>query len=144
MKLIPIGQHGELLGEVQLDDHLRMVIEMTVRHFEQSGYVPPWVSYLAMGDTGPVGSCAFKSAPVDGRVEIAYGTKPGYEGQGVATAMSKNLVRIAQQEDPSLIVFAQTLPEENASTSILKKIGFVLIGSVEHPEDGTVWEWELR
>lgn len=39
--------------------------------------------------------------------------------------------------------FSQTLPEENASTSILKKLGFRLVGTVEHPEDGPVWEWEL-
>jgi hypothetical protein len=42
------------------------------------------------------------------------------------------------------MVFAQTLPEENASTAILKKLGFTLVGSVQHPDDGTVWEWELH
>jgi hypothetical protein len=40
-------------------------------------------------------------------------------------------------------VAAQTLPEENASTSILKKLKFSFVGSVEHPEDGLVWEWQL-
>ena len=42
-----------------------------------------------------------------------------------------------------MTVFAQTLPEESASTSILRKLGFRLLGRVEHPEDGPVWEWEL-
>jgi len=35
------------------------------------------------------------------------------------------------------------LPEENASTSVLKKLRFRLVGTVEHPEDGLVWEWQL-
>jgi hypothetical protein len=34
-----------------------------------------------------------------------------------------------------------TLPELNASGALLKKVGFTLEGCVEHPEDGTVWQW---
>jgi len=34
-------------------------------------------------------------------------------------------------------------PEENASTSVLKKLRFRLVGAVQHPEDGLVWEWQL-
>jgi hypothetical protein len=40
-------------------------------------------------------------------------------------------------------VTAQTLPEENPSTSVLRKLNFRMVGSVEHPEDGLVWEWQL-
>lgn len=143
LKLIKIGQDGQLPEAIAPDDHLRMVVEMTVQHFEKVGFIPPWVGYVAVENSVPVGTCAFKSPPADGRVEIAYGTMPGCEGRGIATAMAKELVRIACQEDKSLTVFAQTLPEENASTSILKKLGFRLLGTVEHPEDGTVWKWEL-
>jgi len=52
------------------------------------------------------------------------------------------LVNIAKEHQPQPLVFAQTLPEENASTSILKKLGFRWKGTVEPPEEGTVWEWE--
>jgi hypothetical protein len=52
-------------------------------------------------------------------------------------------VRIAPEEDEGLTIVAQTLPEETAPTSILKKLGFALAGSVDQPEDGTVWKWEL-
>ncbi len=98
-------------------------------------------SFLRLGSESKP---CFKSAPVDGRLEIAYGTLPGHEGKGVATTMAKALVEMVDQEGADLTVFAQTLPEGNASTSILKKLGFTLAGTVEHPEDGTVWEWELR
>lgn len=141
--LTRILQDGQLPETITLDDHLRTVVEMTVQHYEKVGFTPPWVGYVAIENSVPVGTCAFKSPPVDGRVEIAYGTMPGCEGRGIATAMARGLVRIARHENESLTVFAQTLPEENASTSILKKLGFRLIGTVEHPEDGMVWEWEL-
>ena len=143
MKLVEIGQDGHLPEVITLDDHLRMVVEMTVGHFEKVGFVPPWVGYIAIEDSVPVGTCAFKTPPVDGRVEIAYCTMPGFERQGVATSMARKLVQIAHQKDESVTVFAQTLPEENASTSILKKLGFQMVRTVDHPEDGMVWEWEL-
>jgi [ribosomal protein S5]-alanine N-acetyltransferase len=143
MKLTPIGQHGQLSESFPLNDHLDMVVEMTVKHFEKAGFVPPWVGYIAVENDVPLGTCAFKAPPVDNRVEIAYGTLPGCEGKGVATAMAAELVRIAWQEEAGLTIFAQTLPEENASTTILKKLGFRPVGTVEHSEDGPVWEWEL-
>jgi RimJ/RimL family protein N-acetyltransferase len=144
MDLFPIGRDGELPEGVTPDDYLTMIVEMTVSHYERTGFPTPWIGYIAMGDSEPIGVCGFKSAPVDGRIEIAYGTLSGHEGKGVATAMAKVLVQMANQEESGLTVFAQTLPEQNASTSILKKLGFTLTGPVEHPEDGTVWEWELR
>ena len=40
-----------------------------------------------------------------------------------------------------MVVAAQTLREEGASTRILKKLGFEFWGEILHPEDGPVWEW---
>ena len=143
MRLSEIGETGELLEEVIIDDFLRGVIEATVAHYRRTGFVPPWIGYIGLNDEVPVGVCGYKSQPVDGRVEIAYGTAPGQEGKGVATALATELVQIASEEDASLTVFAQTLPEESASTSILKKPGFQMMRTVDQPEDGLVWEWEL-
>jgi RimJ/RimL family protein N-acetyltransferase len=57
--------------------------------------------------------------------------------------MASELIRLARDKMPAVTVAAQTLPEENASTSVLKKLRFRLVGNVEHPEDGPVWEWQL-
>ena len=73
---------------------------------------------------------------------IAYFAFPEYEGRGFATRMAGELLRIASEADAEVITTAQTLPRESASTAILKKLGFVLIGTVNHPEDGEVWEWQ--
>lgn len=143
MKLVEIGETGELAEEIIVDDFLREVIEATVAHYQRTGFVSPWIGYVGLEDDLPVGVCGFKGQPVGGRVEIAYGTAPGHERKGVATALASELVRVARDHDEGLTVFAQTLPEENASGSVLKKLGFRMIRTVDHPEDGLVWEWEL-
>ena len=43
--------------------------------------------------------------------------------------------------DAALAIAARTLPEENASTAILRKPGFRLDGTTVHPEDGVIREW---
>lgn len=143
MRLIAIGETGTLCEPIVIDDFLRNVVEATVAHYRRAGFLPPWIGYIGVKDGVSVGVCGYKSRPVDGRVEIAYGTVPGHEGKGVATALAVELMKLARRDDARLTVFAQTLPEENASTSILKKLGFQMMRTVDHPEDGLVWEWEL-
>ncbi|MBZ0266940.1 GNAT family N-acetyltransferase [bacterium] len=111
--------------------------------YRQSGYVPPWVGYLAVEEGACVGTCAFKTSPIRERVEIAYFTFPPHEGRGVATRMARALVGISRRTDPEVVVTARTLPERNASTSVLARIGFVFDGEIDDPEDGIVWEWRL-
>jgi ribosomal-protein-alanine N-acetyltransferase len=107
------------------------------------GFHPPWIGYVTVHDGKAVGGGAFKGAPRDGRVEIAYYTAPELEGQGFGTATASALARMARGHDPALIVAAQTLPGPNASCALLEKLGFALHGTVQHPEDGEVWEWRL-
>ena len=38
-------------------------------------------------------------------------------------------------------VLAHTLPEANASTAVLERLGFACEGLVTDPEDGPVWRW---
>jgi len=101
--------------------------------YKSSEYQITWIAYLAHEEkinsnkTGAlVGTCAFKSAPINGIVEIAYFTFPSYENRGFATSMASNLIKPAQAEDRSIIISAQTLPEENASTTILKNLALSL------------------
>lgn len=145
MELVAITGSGELAKPVPSASHVAAeVVEAMTRLYRAVGYEPPWIGYLAIEDGNCVGTCGFKSPPRDDRVEIAYFTFPGYESRGVATRMAAELIRLALDERPAVTVAAQTLPEVNASTSILKKLRFRLVGSVEHPEDGLVWEWQLN
>lgn len=101
----------------------------------------PWAGYLVKEDGQYVGTCAFKSQPVDGAVEIAYFTFPEHEGRGVATQMARRLIELAAAHGITRIR-AQTLPVTSASTHILQKLGFAKVGTIIHPEDGPVWEWQ--
>ena len=107
----------------------------------------PWTHGFAMveRDTGAgVGSCAFKGPPApDGSVEIAYAVSPKYQGRGYAKEAAAALSAFALGNGHAQIVRAHTLPENNASTSVLKACGFTSVGEVIDPEDGPVWRWEL-
>jgi len=111
--------------------------------YQRVGYRPPWIGYLAVVDQAAVGTCAFTGQPADNRVEIAYFTFPGHEGRGFATQMARTLVALAREASSEVLLTAHTLPRANASTRILGKLGFECMGPIEHPEDGTVWQWRL-
>jgi RimJ/RimL family protein N-acetyltransferase len=141
LELVAITQDGALAKPMECaSSWAPKVVEATVKLYQAVGYEPPWLGYLAFEN----GTCVFKSPPQNNRVEIAYFTFPEYQSRGIATQMASELVRIALDQMPAVTVAAQTLPEESASTSILKKLRFQLVGSLEHPEDGLVWEWQLR
>ena len=90
-----------------------------------------------------VGTCAFTAPPdAEGIVEIAYFTFPPFEGQGHATAMAAGLMELAKAGTAIRKVRAHTLPERNASTRVLQKLGFDRIGEAIDLEVGRVWRWE--
>jgi ribosomal-protein-alanine N-acetyltransferase len=144
LDLIAITESGDLAKPVASTPQIAAeVVEATTQLYCAVGYEPPWIGYLAIENGTCVGTCGFKSPPQNHRVEIAYFTFPGHETRGVATRMASKLIRLALDKTPTVTVAAQTLPEENASTSVLKKLRFRLAGTLEHPEDGQVWEWQL-
>lgn len=90
-----------------------------------------------------LGMASFKGPPDDdGVVEIAYGIAPAYRGRGYATEAAGGLVEYASRDERVRRIRAHTLPERNASTSVLTRAGFELRGAVDDPEDGLVWRWE--
>jgi RimJ/RimL family protein N-acetyltransferase len=111
--------------------------------YARSGFEEPWIGYLVLSGATLVGTCAFASPPVEGRIEIAYFTFPPFEGRGLATAMASELVRIARQQGPALTIAAQTLVEPNASQRILEKLGFRDVASLHLESEGQVLEWQL-
>ncbi|MEY4640159.1 MAG: hypothetical protein RLZZ227_153 [Pseudomonadota bacterium] len=145
LKLIEITRSGApVAGAPPVGIVGRDIAVLMSALYAREGFVEPWVGYLALLDDSYVGMCAFKSPPASNRVEIACHTFPEFEGRGIATKMAAQLVTLARQAEPAVIIAAQTLPEKNASTAILEKNGFEFMGEVEHPDDGVVWEWRHR
>lgn len=119
-------------------------LNVTIDFYKKVGFAPPWIGYYVQQDDSLIGAAAFKGKPVNGAVEIAYGTFEQYRQQGIGTAICKQLVGLALQADPTVTITARTLPENNFSTRILKKNDFVFAGTVNDPEDGDVWEWVYK
>ena len=141
MRLIPIKENLEDNSEFEKNPLCQETLLMCIDFYKRVGFQPPWICYYVEDSGELVGSGAFKGAPKDGAVEIAYGTFEHQRQKGVGTAICKLLVETSLAADPTIKVTARTLPEENFSTSILKKNEFTLSGPVIDPEDGEVWEW---
>lgn len=58
--------------------------------------------------------------------------------------MARTLVQLASGSSTVRRVIAHTLPETNASTRVLEKLGMTFVGEVMDPEDGQVWRWQLQ
>ena len=74
---------------------------------------------------------------------IAYLTAPEFRGRGFASRTAARLLAIAQEADPDIAVFAKTPPKETASTAILRRLGFKMIGEVLDEDIGKAWRWLL-
>ncbi len=144
LKLIPIKETIEENSEVAGNPGCESVIQMTVAYCKKIGFNPPWIGYFAQLDDDVVGSAGFKGKPVNNRIEIAYGTMEEFKNKGIGTAICRELVLLAMAEDPTVIISARTLTEQNFSTKILQKNGFKLFASVWDEEDGEVWEWRYE
>jgi len=145
MILLPIDIDDTLNSDFKNNPECVEVLNVYPGFYERIGFIKPWIGYFATLDGNEIIGCGgFKGKPVEGRVEIAYGTFKNYEGRGVATEICRLLVLVSLQTDPSLRITARTFLETNASTQVLKKNGFECTGIVSDEEDGNVWEWELK
>jgi [ribosomal protein S5]-alanine N-acetyltransferase len=120
------------------------LLEIYDDYYPKIGFNLPWVSYLIIQQKQVVGSCGFTRQLIDGKVEIAYWTFKEFEGQGIASFACKELVSIAYQTDPSLIINAKIAPENNASTKILENNNFIFTEIVQDEEIGNAWLWTLK
>lgn len=144
MDLLPIDHATNSFDAESLRAHpaLAEIVRATLDLYQRCGFQPPWIGYVGREEGVYVGGCGFAAPPRDGEVEIAYFTFPEHEGKGVATRMASELLRMTRPHaGPGLCYVAHTLPQEGASTAILRKLGFQWVGSIQHPEDGVVWKW---
>ncbi len=143
VRLVAILADGVTAVPVELPADFAEILTATAAMYRSTGFEPPWIGYIAMHDDEPVGTCAFKCAPEDGKAEIAYFTFPDFENRGFATAMARQLVDMARAAVPSIVVTAQSLPVKNFSNRILENLGFRQVGTAMDADAGEVWEWQL-
>jgi [ribosomal protein S5]-alanine N-acetyltransferase len=144
MVLIPVQQHLHENPEFINNPRCRESLHMTINFYKKVGFLPPWIGYYVKQNEDMVGCAAFKGKPINGKVEIAYGTFEEFRNLGIGSKICKTLVNLSLKTDPNIRITARTLPENNFSTKILQKNNFQFIGNVMDPEDGDVWEWEYK
>lgn len=71
-----------------------------------------------------VGDLSFKGLDSDGFVEIGYGIKIEYQGQGYMTEALIAMARWASKQTGVNMVEAETDPDNKASQRVLEKAGF--------------------
>lgn len=143
-QLVQCDPAGEPVGNLGvLPQTLEENCRATAQLFASIGFHPPWVGYVSVFGDHLVGGCAFVGAPKAGSVEIAYFTLEDHVGRGFATQAVVRLIEIARQADRDVCLTAKTLPQENASTAILRRAGFRFVGETTDDDIGLAWEWRL-
>jgi RimJ/RimL family protein N-acetyltransferase len=103
-----------------------------------------WTYWFVLRDEGVlVGMGGYRGAPKDGEVEIGYALAPDFLGRGLATEAARALLNNAFDDPRVTRIVAHTLPEKNASTRVLERLGFEWSSSLVDPTDGEIWRWVL-
>ncbi|BCN30953.1 GNAT family N-acetyltransferase [Anaeromicropila herbilytica] len=87
-----------------------------------------------------VGDLSFKGLDSNGIVEIGYGIKEEYEGQGYMTEAVTAMARWASEQIGVKYVEAETDPDNKASQRVLEKSGFILNGKIGVEGPRYVWK----
>lgn len=106
-----------------------------------------WWTYFPIHkqDNRLIGSGGYKGKPtVDGTVELGYEITSDYRNRGLATEMTKALIENAFNDVRVKTIIAHTLGQENPSTHVLHKCGFEKVQEINDPDDGLIWQWELK
>ncbi|MEZ4895061.1 MAG: GNAT family N-acetyltransferase [Saprospiraceae bacterium] len=143
------GSLSQLLGGVDMADHWLHFPEAMIwmrDYLQENETELGWWNYLIVHrkDVRLIGTCGYKGSPsLQGEVEIGYEIAEAYQGQGLATEAARALVEYAFGYEDVQFVSANTLPEKNASNTLLQKLGFQFTGEEMDIEDGKVWTWRL-
>jgi RimJ/RimL family protein N-acetyltransferase len=110
--------------------------------YATSGSPPEWGPHLFFVGDVLVGAGGWKGPPVRGAAEIGYAVAPSRQGEGIATAAVLHFLAQGRARDLRQVI-AHTLPVGSASTAVLRRCGFTMVGTVEDPDEGHVWRWEV-
>lgn len=84
---------------------------------------------MTLPDGTSIGGLGFKGPAVNGAVDLGYGVDPAYRGNGYATEAAAGMIRWAFARQDVYVVEAEAEPNNAASLSVLRKLGFTEIGT---------------
>jgi ribosomal-protein-alanine N-acetyltransferase len=140
--LLQVEIAPEWLGFAAASEAMRPAYDYLKAHPSVLG----WWTYLFIHkpERTLIGLGGFKGeVNEEGMVEIGYAIAPGYRRRGLAREASLGMIDYAFSYPQITRVDAHTLPERNASTGVLEKVGMKHLGTVNDPDDGEIWHWRL-
>jgi len=143
LSLEAININEDITREIYASEDCQNLLKMWQDYYPKTGFNLPWIGYFIKQENRIMGSCAFTGKPIDNRAEISYWTFKEHERKGIASWACRQLISIARKANPGIVIIAKTLPENNASTKVLERNGFVFSGIVQDHEIGDAWEWKL-
>jgi RimJ/RimL family protein N-acetyltransferase len=118
-------------------------IAVRVLRLLAAGFSAPWSSCFLIVQEKPnkiIGSCGFKNAPINGRVEVGYGVAPTARCHGAATAALRLLLEMAFAAGEKEVM-AEIEPTNLASGRVVQKLGFAVVGYRVNEEGENVNQW---
>ena len=117
---------------VELDTDMKLayleMLDGCKQNPEQRIWYAVWDMLLNDQKSKSVGDLSFKGLNANGMVEIGYGIKKEYEGQGYMTEAVAAMVGWAGEQIGVNYIEAETEPDNKASQRVLEKNGFHLNG----------------
>ncbi|MBX7433748.1 GNAT family N-acetyltransferase [Mycobacterium sp. Y57] len=138
------ARFGRLIGSAvpvgwpEFPESVGYTLDRLREHPEEADW---WMHFFMSGGI-LFGSGGFAGPPDQGVVEIGYELAPGFRGRGLGVAAARAMLDKAAAHGTVSMVVANTLPQENPSTGVLRRLGFMLAGEREDPDVGTTWHWE--
>jgi ribosomal-protein-alanine N-acetyltransferase len=120
------------LGGVRDHDTTRQYVEVNSEHWDRHGFVIYVLRHLDDGRL--VGRAGLRHVPVGGHdeVEVAYGLRSEFWGQGIAVAVAEELVSIAARAELCADLVAFTLSTNRRSWRVMEKAGFAFEREFDH------------
>lgn len=122
-------------------------LPVLIQFFEQLQGDDRWGSYFIIhaAERKLIGTGGYKGMPDEhGMVEIGYEIRSAYRSQGYATEAAMAWIAFARTQPGIVGVRAHTLAAENHSVGVLRKCGMQYTGQIHDPQDGDLWQWEIR
>lgn len=99
---------------------LKVLLNNSVKYWKTRGYAMLCVADKTTDEM--IGYCGFQCFDGTSDIEIVFGYRKEFWGQGIATEAARACLRFGYENLPFDKIYAATVPENTASQKVLKKI----------------------
>ncbi|MBO4349617.1 MAG: GNAT family N-acetyltransferase, partial [Proteobacteria bacterium] len=115
-------------ADAELKQAYTEMLQGCIEHSEQRIWYTVWAMEHKSEPGTIVGDLSFKGLNADGMVEIGYGLKDDFRGNGYMTEAVRAICQWAVEQDGVTRIEAETTAENRDSQSVLAHSGFIPLG----------------